>query len=114
MLEPTLTISQETKHFLPAIVRRLVDTLSPERVYLFGSQARGDSRKNSDIDIIVVVPHSDQPGYIRDRAAYHALWDVKAPVEVLVWTREEFDSGLRIPTSLSATVQRTGRLLYER
>ena len=102
----------ETEEILPEIVRRLVDSLHPEQIYLFGSQARGSAGVNSDIDLIVVVSDSDQPGYVRDRAAYHALWGIRAPVEVLVWTQEEFDSGLRIPTSLSASVQRTGKLLY--
>jgi len=29
------------------IVRRIVDTAQPEKVILFGSQARGDARRNS-------------------------------------------------------------------
>lgn len=67
---------------------------------------------NSDIDILVVVPESHEPGYTRDRAAHRALRGSRAPVEVLVWTREEFDRGLRIRTSLSSSIKRHGRLLY--
>jgi len=37
------------------IVRRLVGFYRPERVYLFGSVARGDAGPDSDYDIMVVV-----------------------------------------------------------
>lgn len=37
------------------IVRRIVDTSHPEKVILFGSRARGDSRGDSDIDLLVIV-----------------------------------------------------------
>ncbi|OGV73854.1 MAG: DNA polymerase III subunit beta [Lentisphaerae bacterium RIFOXYB12_FULL_65_16] len=104
--------SKELESILPEIVRRLVEALQPERIYLFGSHARGEARPCSDVDILVVVPDSDQPGYRRDRAAYHALWGVAAAADVLVWTHQEFEHGLRIRTSLSSSVQRTGRLLY--
>jgi len=103
---------EEIEKIMPEIVRRLVAALEPERIYLFGSQARGEAGPTSDIDLLVVVPRSDEPGYVRDRAAYHALWGIEAPVDVVVWTREEYERGLRIRTSLSATSERTGRLLY--
>ena len=104
--------SQRLDEILPEIVRRLVAALQPERVYLFGSHARGEAGPHSDIDILVVVPESDEPGYRRDRAAYRSLRGVVATLEVLVWTRQEFERGLRIRTSLSSSVQQTGRVLY--
>src|ERR1035441_8271010 len=38
------------------ITRRLVDYYHPERIYLFGSAARGDSGPDSDLDFCVVLP----------------------------------------------------------
>ena len=37
-------------------VRRLVAAYQPERIYLFGSVARGDAGQDSDYDLLVVVP----------------------------------------------------------
>ena len=37
------------------VVSRLVRAYQPERVYLFGSAARGDAGPDSDYDIVVVV-----------------------------------------------------------
>ena len=104
--------AEELERVLPEIVRRLADALQPERIYLFGSHARGAAGPHSDVDILVVVPQSDQPGYRRDRAAYRALRGIPVALDILVWTREEFDRGLRVRTSLSASVRRTGRTLY--
>jgi predicted nucleotidyltransferase len=36
-------------------VKRLVTFFAPERVYLFGSTARGEDRPNSDLDFLIVA-----------------------------------------------------------
>jgi len=38
------------------ITKRLIEYLRPERIYLFGSAARGDSGPDSDLDCCVVLP----------------------------------------------------------
>ena len=41
---------------LAEIARRLVEAYRPERIYLFGSVARGEAGPDSDYDIMVIVP----------------------------------------------------------
>ncbi|PYO54511.1 MAG: hypothetical protein DMD83_22120, partial [Candidatus Rokuibacteriota bacterium] len=41
---------------LVEIVRRLVEAYRPDRIYLFGSRARGTAGAESDYDLLVVVP----------------------------------------------------------
>jgi predicted nucleotidyltransferase len=97
---------------LRAIVERLVPIYRPERIYLFGSVARGDAGPDSDYDLMIVVPDS-LPIEARDPGhAYRALWRLGAAVDPLVWTRTQFDSRLHLRASLPATVEREGRLLY--
>ncbi len=102
----------ESDSVLAEIVRRLVEALQPERIYLFGSRARGQGGAGSDYDLLVVVSDSDLPGYKRDRIAYRALRDLPVGKDVLVWTRAEFDSRTSVVSSLPAAVLREGRLLY--
>ena len=97
---------------LDEVVRRLVDALHPERVYLFGSRARGDGRDDSDYDLLIVVANSDQPGHRRDREALRALRGLNLAVDVLVLTHDEFERKLGVICSLPATVVREGRLLH--
>ena len=94
------------------IVDRLVEALHPERVYLFGSRAREEAREASDIDILVVIPHSDLPGFERDRQALRALRGIGVSVDVIVLTTAEFEHKLDVTCSLPATVVREGKLLY--
>ena len=75
---------------LSEVVRRLVEAYRPERIYLFGSVARGDAGPDSDYDIMVVVPDDAPPELRRSRAAYVALWGTGVASDVLVWTALNF------------------------
>src|SRR5262245_26868202 len=94
------------------MVDRLVRTLHPERIYLFGSRARGDAGPDSDYDLLAVVPESHLAPHRRDVVAFRALCGVGAAKDVVVYTRQEFESRSRAVSSLPATVQREGRLVY--
>ena len=97
---------------LAEIVSRLVEAYEPERIYLFGSEARGDAGPDSDFDLLVVVPNEAPPEMKRSRLAYERLWGTGVAADVLVWTKESFDSRLHLRASLPSTVLREGKLLY--
>lgn len=94
------------------MVRRLVQALQPESIYLFGSKARGDGNADSDFDLLVIVEASDLPPHHRERLAFRALCGVGVPKDVLVFTKEEFQRRAKVPSSLPATVLREGQLVY--
>jgi predicted nucleotidyltransferase len=94
-------------------VRRLRGSLPAERIYLFGSRARGEATEESDFDFLVVVRDSPLPRYKREQQAFRALCGMGIAKDVLVFTRREFEKGLAVVTSLPATVAREGRLIYE-
>ena len=104
--------TSEMSPALDEVVRRLVAAYEPERVYLFGSWARGDVGPDSDYDILVVVPDSASPERRRSRLAYEVLWGTRTAADVLVWRRERFESRLTLKASLPSTVLREGKLLY--
>ena len=97
---------------LAEIVRRLVDAYEPERVYLFGSHARGDVGPDSDYDVLVLVPDNAPPERRRSRLGYEALWGTGTATDVVVMSRGYFDWMLGSAASLPATVVREGRTLY--
>lgn len=110
---PARALDVQDDDVLAEIVRRLVEAYEPERVYLFGSAARGDTGPDSDYDVLLVVP-DDAPPERRDSGlAYTVLWRVGAPVDALVWRRSPFDRrAAAVRTSLPATVLREGILLH--
>ena len=97
---------------LADIVRRLVETFEPERIYLFGSKARGDEGPGSDYDLMVIVADSAPPERRRSRLAYQALRGTGVAAYVIVWSREYFEGRLHLLASLPATIAREGRLVY--
>jgi predicted nucleotidyltransferase len=97
---------------LAEIVRRLVDALHPDRIYLFGSRARDEAGPDSDYDLLVLVDRPAEPLYRLAQRGFRALRGVPAAVDVVVWDRETFDSRLHLKASFPATVVREGRLLH--
>jgi len=97
---------------LAEAVRRLVAVYRPDRVYLFGSMARGDDSQDSDYDLLLVVPDDASPERRASKVAYRALWGTGLAADVLVWTAAAFDSRLGVVASLPATIQREGILLH--
>jgi uncharacterized protein len=99
---------------LPEVVRRLVGVLEPERIYLFGSAARGDADQDSDLDLLVIVSDDDKIDQHRLAQAYMALWGISTPADIVVQTRDHFESRAHVKASLPGTVVREGKLVYVR
>jgi predicted nucleotidyltransferase len=97
---------------LEAIVVRLVAELQPDRIYLFGSRARGDGDSESDYDLLVIVPERVGPGREMERRANAALAGLAAAIDIIIVTSERFELMRSAAASLPATVEREGRVLY--
>jgi HEPN domain-containing protein/predicted nucleotidyltransferase len=98
---------------LEQAVRRLVAALQPERIYLFGSRARGDAHQESDYDFLVVVP-DEAAADLRsfERRAREALGRQDLAADLLVYTAAQFERNRPLTASMSALVEREGQLLY--
>jgi predicted nucleotidyltransferase len=97
---------------LAEIVRRLVEAYRPERIYLFGSVARGEAGPDSDYDLLVVVPDDAPPERSDSRLAYEVLWGTGRAADVIVWRKSPFERRALVVCSLPATVLREGKVLY--
>lgn len=80
---------------IQAIIVQFADALKKQgihidKIILFGSQARGDAREDSDIDLLVVSSDFAQmPLYRRYEVLGKALARVMQPIEPLACTPEE-------------------------
>ena len=66
------------------------------------------------MDLLVIVKNSRQKPIQRAVRAQHSLRGVKAPIDVLVKTRREFERYISVRASLEAQITREGKLLYGR
>ena len=105
-------LTEEDRCALTRILERLIDAYEPERIYLFGSKARGDWGPDSDFDLMVVVPDTAPADRQRSRLAYERLWGTGTAADVLVWTHGRFHSRKHLRASLPGTILREGKLLY--
>ena len=80
-------------------IRQLAEKYSIEQVLLFGSRARGDYRRTSDIDLAV------RGGDVVRFA--HACSEE-------TWTLLKFDLGSDVQPELLAAIEKEGRVLYEK
>jgi len=95
------------------ITRRLVEYFHPERIYLFGSVARGDDGPDSDLDFAVVLP-DDAPQELYRPGVHEALWGVATAADVVRWPATRFNGlAQHARASLPATIVREGRILYD-
>lgn len=100
-----------------AVARRAQALTGAEQVILFGSRARGDWRRDSDIDLMVVEEHLPRSRRLElmelrrqlERDAVD-LYPDRNPVRVqlLYLTRAEFEQARRAPTHVAGGAQRDG------
>lgn len=94
------------------IVRRIVATVHPHKIVLFGSRARGEAKPGSDIDLLVIAD-SQEPRYRRSRPLYGALSDIMFPMDIVVYTPEEVEEWSQVKQAFVTTAVREGKPLYE-
>lgn len=95
------------------IVRRILAVLpQAHTILLFGSQARGDARPDSDFDIVVVTPTVPASGP-RTVALQLALRGLGVGFDLVVLTPEEWQSARQRPGTVAAQASREGRVLHE-
>jgi len=93
------------------LVRRILEAVRPTRIVLFGSAARGETSKYSDIDVLVVVPD----GLHRRKTAqaiYRKLLGFGLPVDVVVATLSDMERYSNSPGLVYREAVREGRELY--
>jgi len=106
------------------MAERIVERFRPQRVILFGSQAKGQAHEGSDIDLCVVMETCGKPPHKIAREieleveslAPTISWQgkvLRVPVQVHVFSPEEFEASLLRAGNFVTAVAREGVVLYE-
>jgi predicted nucleotidyltransferase len=99
--------------YLPEAIERIRRQFDPLRITLFGSWARGQARPDSDLDLLVVLPHVEN----KRRAAVEilrALNGLPVSKDVIVTTPEEIAARGNTIGHVLRSALREGKVLYER
>ena len=102
MLDPSI---------LDDIVRRVVEVAQPEKIILFGSAARGDMNRHSDVDLLIIkegVDALDLMGQI-----YRNLRGVGAAVDAIVVSPRDVERYKDSHALVIKPALREGKVVYE-
>jgi uncharacterized protein len=93
-----------------AIAERLKEQYGAQRVLLFGSVARGEAARHSDIDLLIVAP-SDEPYHLRMLTVLRLVDDLSRDLALspIVLTPDELRKRLAIGDPFIGEIVRSGR-----
>jgi len=101
----------------PAIIRRVVKTIvrefQPEKIILFGSQARGKPRWDSDLDILI-IGESDLRPVDRSVAVRMLFLDQGFPMDIIYYTPEQVNRWKEVRGSWIHYLVHEGKVIYAR
>lgn len=95
------------------IVLMIASNVNPDKIFLFGSYATGQANENSDIDLLV-IKNTQEPRHKRSLEIQKLLIGSKLPVDILVYTNDEFEEEKSLKNSFVNSAIHGAQLIYER
>ena len=93
------------------VVSKIVATINPDKIILFGSYARGDASPDSDIDVLVIKSGVENMRQAAQQI-YRALHGIRAPVDVIVETPEHLEKHQNVPGLIYKRALTEGVVVY--
>src|SRR5438046_1882675 len=110
-------MSDEQRRIIGEMKNVIVDAVDPEKVYLFGSFARGEAVSDSDVDLLIVERDrfdSSRSRLQEIRRIRQALRRFRLTKDILVVSRDEVDEWKDSINHIIGRSIREGVMLYER
>ena len=95
------------------IVSKIAIKFNPDKIILFGSYAVGNATNSSDLDLLV-IKDTDLPYHKRSFDIHKALIGSMIPMDILVYTMQEFEQERKEQSSFLNSAIKTSKVLYER
>ena len=93
------------------LLEQIKDNFAPEKVFLFGSYAKGRATPKSDIDLCIVMDTNNKRQTTTE--LYYTI-DHPLPIDFLLYTPSEWDECVADTTSFAHKINSEGVLLYAR
>lgn len=110
-------MDKATEDILKEITGVIIKAVNPLKIILFGSYVRGNAASDSDLDLLIVEEHPFAPSRSRTKEIgniHRLLKHIRIPVDILVYSNQEFYKWMDAKNHVIAHAAREGRVLYER
>jgi predicted nucleotidyltransferase len=98
-------------HLIRRFARQVAQRFAPHKIILFGSYAWGQPHSDSDVDILVVMPTSDE---LDQSVKISLAVEYNFPLDLLVRTPENLAWRLAEGDSFLQEIVARGKVLYEK
>jgi len=100
-----------TEKDIEFIKEKLAEKFKPENIILFGSQARMDSDKNSDIDLLVITnPNGNRRKLMVEMD--RALKGLNYSRDIIILSPAEYEKDKLIAGTIARYAFREGKIIY--
>ena len=103
---------RDYENIVKDIVNKIIKGAHPNKIVLFGSAVEKTANRPNDLDFLIIKP-SAQRRDDRDREIRELLLDVLFPMDIFVYTPEEYEKYNKLPGSFISKINKTGKVLYE-
>lgn len=90
---------------------RIAEKFNPQRIILFGSHAYGKPTVDSDVDLVIVMPHRGRSTQVA--IEIRACVNTPFSLDLLVYSPQELAQRYRIEDWFVRDIVEKGRVLYE-
>jgi len=98
--------------YLDEVIDRITRKFNPVRIILFGSWARGEATKDSDLDLLVVLPQVEHKRKITIQIG-NSLSNLQISKDIVVTTPEEIAQYGKTVGNILRPALQEGKTVYE-
>jgi len=109
---PDNFINRESNKIVKRFINLIIKTFNLKKVIIFGSFARGDYHKGSDLDLIIVGEFKER--FIDRIGKIMELNDTNLEIDAMVYTEEEFQKMIKERRPFIEQALEEGIVVYEK
>lgn len=102
----------QNKDVINQIISKILEVIKPDKIILFGSQARGTADSDSDYDVLIIK--NEIPDYFNSlKQIYRKMLEIDARVDIVLKSSEDVEKSKQKIVSITKEALKEGIVIYE-
>ena len=108
----TTAFNMPNRKIINQIVERILWVMTPDKIILFGSQASGNARRDSDYDILIIKDHIENYR-LTLKNLYKQMIGIEVGVDIILKTSDDIAKSNHRLVSITKEALDKGIVIYE-